>query len=180
MQYNAIPCNTMHYNASSITADGAYHCPVGSVMAIFSQIWDICDILHVYFWDRLQNGIHAQENDFSNQVLSIFVGTDGHYLHSQNLKWFGFTYHQWVSYKGSDQSQILKTLKDNFFNVFFAEEANGIYLGSSPWEVAKVIADLKALTTRPSVNCAKDWLDHSFLIPGLVWSEKVFHFGCDH
>merc|ERR1712041_205 len=35
MQYNAIPCNTMQYHASLITADGAYHCPVGSIMAIF-------------------------------------------------------------------------------------------------------------------------------------------------
>ena len=26
--------------------------------------------------------------------------------------------------------------------------------------------------TRPSVNYAKDWLDHSFLFPGLVWFEK--------
>ena len=26
--------------------------------------------------------------------------------------------------------------------------------------------------TRPSVNYAKDWLDHSFPFPGLVWSEK--------
>ena len=34
--------------------------------------------------------------------------------------------------------------------------------------------------TRPSVNYAKDWLNHSFLFPGLVWSEKEFHFGCDH
>ena len=34
--------------------------------------------------------------------------------------------------------------------------------------------------TRPSVNYAKDWLDHSFLFPGLVWSEKEFNFGCDH
>ena len=34
--------------------------------------------------------------------------------------------------------------------------------------------------TRPSVNYAKDWLDHSFLFPGLVWSEKDFHFGCVH
>ena len=34
--------------------------------------------------------------------------------------------------------------------------------------------------TRPSVNYAKDWLDHSFLFPGLVWSEKEFCFGYDH
>merc|ERR1712163_103862 len=38
MQYNAIPCNTMQYHASLITADGAYHCPVGSIMAIFSSV----------------------------------------------------------------------------------------------------------------------------------------------
>merc|ERR1712155_483568 len=38
MQYYAIPCNTMQYPASLITADGAYHCPVGSIMAIFSSV----------------------------------------------------------------------------------------------------------------------------------------------
>ena len=36
MQYHAIPCKTMQYHASLITADGAYHCPVGSIMAIFN------------------------------------------------------------------------------------------------------------------------------------------------
>merc|ERR1711952_249527 len=48
MQYHAIPCNTMQYHAiqcndmlyheTLITADGAYHCPVGSIMAIFSSV----------------------------------------------------------------------------------------------------------------------------------------------
>merc|ERR1712117_460119 len=38
MQNNAIPCNTMQYHASLINADGAYHCPVGSIMAIFSSV----------------------------------------------------------------------------------------------------------------------------------------------
>merc|ERR1712016_588449 len=38
MQNHAIPCNTMQYHASSITAGGAYHCPVGSIMAIFSSV----------------------------------------------------------------------------------------------------------------------------------------------
>ena len=28
----------MQYNASLITADGVYHCPVGSIMAIFSSV----------------------------------------------------------------------------------------------------------------------------------------------
>merc|ERR1712067_46894 len=38
MQYHAIPCNTMQYYATLITADGAYHCPVGSIMAIFCSV----------------------------------------------------------------------------------------------------------------------------------------------
>merc|ERR1711940_41890 len=38
MQYHAISCNTMQYHASLKTADGAYHCPVGSIMAIFSSV----------------------------------------------------------------------------------------------------------------------------------------------
>ena len=38
MQYHAIPCNTMQYHTSLKTADGAYHCPVGSIMAIFSSV----------------------------------------------------------------------------------------------------------------------------------------------
>merc|ERR1711940_341059 len=38
MQYHAIPCNTMQYHASLITSGGAYHCPVGSIMAIFSSV----------------------------------------------------------------------------------------------------------------------------------------------
>ena len=37
MQYHALLCNTMQYHALLITADGAYHYPVGSTkyMAIF-------------------------------------------------------------------------------------------------------------------------------------------------
>ena len=35
MQYHAIPCNTMQYHALLITADGAYHCPVGSIRPFF-------------------------------------------------------------------------------------------------------------------------------------------------
>ena len=31
MKYHEIPCNTMQYHASLITADGAYHCPVGGI-----------------------------------------------------------------------------------------------------------------------------------------------------
>merc|ERR1711873_25048 len=38
MQYHAIQCKTMQYPALLITADGAYHCPVGSIVAIFSSV----------------------------------------------------------------------------------------------------------------------------------------------
>merc|ERR1711953_618346 len=44
MHYHAIPCNTMQYHASLITADGVYHCPVGSIMAIFYY--------HTHHWDQ--------------------------------------------------------------------------------------------------------------------------------
>ena len=42
MQYHAIPCNILQYHASLITADGAYHCPVGSIMAIFIMVREGC------------------------------------------------------------------------------------------------------------------------------------------
>merc|ERR1712122_86322 len=38
MLYHAISCNTMQYHGTLMTADGAYHCPVGSIMAIFSSV----------------------------------------------------------------------------------------------------------------------------------------------
>ena len=37
MQYNATPCRNMQYHACLITADGAYHCPVGSIWPFFHQ-----------------------------------------------------------------------------------------------------------------------------------------------
>ena len=44
MQYHAILCNTMQYHASLITADGAYHCPVGSTWPFFhlvGKLWSV-------------------------------------------------------------------------------------------------------------------------------------------
>ena len=51
-------------------------------------------------------------------------------------------------------------------------------LGESLDQGVEIFATI--MITRPSVNFAKDWLDHSFPFPGLVWSEKEFYFGCDH
>ena len=51
------------------------------------------------------------------------------------------------------------------------------------WLPVKIVEHLHKTQidqTRPGVNYAKDWLDHSFLFPGLVWSEKEFYFGYDH
>ena len=38
MQHHAIPCNTMQYHASLITADGAYHCPMGSIRPFLDSL----------------------------------------------------------------------------------------------------------------------------------------------
>ena len=53
MQYNEMPCNTMQYHASLITADGAYHCPVGSIMAIFGTYnwWVFSMVLRLEWFD---------------------------------------------------------------------------------------------------------------------------------
>ena len=37
LQCNAIPCNAMQYHASIITANGRYHCPVGSIMPFLAK-----------------------------------------------------------------------------------------------------------------------------------------------
>ena len=35
----------------------------------------------------------------------------------------------------------------------------------------------KIVRTRPSVNCAKDWLKQFFLMPGLVYTCGCYHYG---
>ena len=71
MQYNTIPCNTMQYHASLITADGAYHCPVGSIMAIFSSV-------------RSSNShpdlLLTQHPTFSDLACLPLYNTDFHFL----------------------------------------------------------------------------------------------------
>ena len=66
MQYHAIPCNTMQYHGTLITADGAYHCPVGSIMAIF-----FLSIIEIYL-----SNIHHQElntNKSINRKIPIIL-----------------------------------------------------------------------------------------------------------
>ena len=53
IQYHAIPCNTIQYHACLITADGAYHCPVGSIWPFFPQLH--VQRLCVYFQKKYHN-----------------------------------------------------------------------------------------------------------------------------
>ena len=65
MQYNAIPCNTMQYHASLITADGAYYCPVGSIMAIFrGGLLEINDVRGTVFERNVVRGGLLEINVF--------------------------------------------------------------------------------------------------------------------
>ena len=41
MQYHSIPCNTMQYHLSLITADRAYYCPVGSIRPFFNILREV-------------------------------------------------------------------------------------------------------------------------------------------
>ena len=57
MQYNAMPCNTMQNHASLITADGAYHCPVGSIRPFLKRdfsIWVNGSVVPIISCFRLQ------------------------------------------------------------------------------------------------------------------------------
>ena len=55
MQYRAAPCNTMQYHASLIAADGAYHCPVGSIRPFFQTnclhlSYIACFVFRLLYW----------------------------------------------------------------------------------------------------------------------------------
>ena len=54
MQYHAIPCNTMQYHASLITANGAYHFPVGSIWPFLFATPNISSIYNIYKLELLQ------------------------------------------------------------------------------------------------------------------------------
>ena len=60
---------------------------------------------------------------------------------------------------------------------FVSALSNKLARGSSHTELGKKV---EIELERPSVNYAKYWLDQLFPFPGLVWSGKGFHIGCDH
>ena len=49
MQYHAIQCNTMQYHACFTTADGAYHCPDGSIWP-FLALSGALIAIPTYYW----------------------------------------------------------------------------------------------------------------------------------
>ena len=63
VQDGAIPCKTMQYHALLITADGAYHCPVGSKMAVF------------YLYHKFKIDIHQQLRPLTANYLAMFKVT---------------------------------------------------------------------------------------------------------
>ena len=60
----------MQYHASFITADGAYHCPVGSIMAIFI----ISEILTSAWNSAQRTGDKDQETEKMNFLLGTNIG----------------------------------------------------------------------------------------------------------
>ena len=88
MQYHAIPCNTMQYHAipcipcnslqnhtSLITADGAYHCPVGSIMPFFDYwcyiflrwccfFYQLPSVLVFYTYMEIDSIVPAQDREW--------------------------------------------------------------------------------------------------------------------
>ena len=68
MQYYAIQCNTMQYHASLITADGAYHCPLGSIWPFFKECIEIIQ-------DNSWGWSYGRQEDLDNnyEALTTFV-----------------------------------------------------------------------------------------------------------
>merc|ERR1711940_215455 len=83
MQYNAIPCNTMQYLASLNTAGGAYHCPVGSIMAIFCSV-------------RSSNShpdlLLIHHPTFSDHIGPQYIGILWHTLAYSGIHWHTLAY----------------------------------------------------------------------------------------
>ena len=53
LQYYAIQCNTLQYHASLIKADGAYHCPVGSIwLFLYETDFTLAPITEYVCFDR--------------------------------------------------------------------------------------------------------------------------------
>merc|ERR1711978_773080 len=101
MQYHAIPCNTMQYHGTLITADGAYHCPVGSIMAIFSSVrssYSHPDLLLItttplfQITPVLNNNIGLSLSEPSGDDLGITLAKHGNTLAYSGILWHALVY----------------------------------------------------------------------------------------
>ena len=68
----------MQYHASLITADGAYHCPVGSIMAIFlvEGLMDMsCVRMKIFYQVKITGAkkglVHVSQNIPTKSALSV-------------------------------------------------------------------------------------------------------------
>merc|ERR1712012_216309 len=98
MQYHAIPCNTMQYHGTLITADGAYHCPVGSIMAIFSSVRssnshpDLLLIHHPTFSDSEPSGDDLGTTLAKHGNTLAYSGILWHALAYSGILWHTLAY----------------------------------------------------------------------------------------
>ena len=93
MQYNAIPCNTIQYHASLITANGAYHSPVGSIRPFYSffKPENVC-LKRYTFLKFLSVSIYVvqfRDPSYCNEYLCIYLYNDfsSHNVHLVSNKW---------------------------------------------------------------------------------------------
>ena len=73
MQYHAIPCNTMQYHACLLSADGAYHCPVGSIWLFFQYKY------------RILNEFTLSVNEITEKVRKLLITYTSVELFSENI-----------------------------------------------------------------------------------------------
>ena len=84
MQYHAIPCNAMQYHASLITADGAYHCPVGSIRPFFWQYGHECKAFTMFNWLNTVKTLSVMY--FLLMMINVIVKVQDIYCSKLNLQ----------------------------------------------------------------------------------------------
>ena len=129
MQLHAITCNTMQYHACLITADGAYHCPVGSIWLFF--IYNISPAFHLWIYRFLlflnfNLVIFSAEHcagEVSTRTVQLFISQ---YIYASfSLQcWFVFHSEKDISMQHQDCMIVNKRacFKSNYCGVLFSCE----------------------------------------------------------
>ena len=109
LQYIAIPCNTMQYHASLITADGAYHCPVGSIWLFLAPSGALIAI-PTYYWSSTHFfRSHWSSLKIGPQPYSTFWNICNWVVHKCNLCDFDRLKEEHVKIKYPSPAQMFKT-----------------------------------------------------------------------